>query len=83
MVASPHILGGRIWKEDAVPIITVNGPPVEDLERKREFVKDVTDAAARFYEFPKEKIAVLIKENRPENVGVGGRLIADRVKPAE
>lgn len=64
-----------------MPIITVDGPRVEDLGRKREFVRDVTDAAAKFYEFPKEKIAVLIKENRPENVGVGGELVLDRFKP--
>ncbi len=66
-----------------MPIITVDGPRVEDLGKKREFVRDVTDAAAKFYELPKETIAVLIKENRPENVGVGGQLVADRVKPAE
>ena len=32
------------------------------------------------YKLPKGYIVVVIKENSPENVGVGGELIIDRIK---
>jgi len=38
----------------------------------------LTDAATEVYGMDKEHIIVLIQENAPENVGVGGQLIADR-----
>ena len=40
----------------------------------------MTDAATKFYGVPKESIVVVIKENSPDNVGVGGQLIIDRKK---
>ena len=58
-----------------MPTITVEGPPIE-VERKRQLVKKLYDAAVEVYRI--EHITVLIKENPPENVGVGGRLLADR-----
>ncbi len=62
-----------------MPIITVEGPPVEDVERKRAFVKRVTDAACEFYpHLRRDVIVVLIKENAAENVASGGELICDR-----
>ena len=61
-----------------MPIITVEGPKIKDLERKRQLVKRVTDAAVEAYDI--EDIIVLIKENAPENVGINGRLKADRSK---
>lgn len=66
-----------------MPIITVDGPAVEEVGKKREFVRDVTDAATRLYGFPEKMIAVLIRENRPENVGVGGQLVIDRPEPSQ
>ena len=61
-----------------MPTINVEGPFIKDIDKKRTFVQELTDAAARAYGLPKEAMIVLIKENPPENVGVGGRLIADR-----
>ncbi len=66
-----------------MPGITIQGPPIEDLDKKRELVKELTDAAAKAYGMSKEKIHVLIKENLPENVGVAGELIIDRKKRSE
>jgi len=58
-----------------MPTIIVNGPPI-DVEKKRQLVKGVTEAAVGVYgTIP---ITVLIKENPPENVGVSGELLADR-----
>ena len=59
-----------------MPIITVEGPAIPDVATKREFVKRLTEVATDIYKL--EHIIVLIRENPPENVGVEGKLVADR-----
>ncbi len=61
-----------------MPDIIIEGPIIKDLDIKRTLVREMTDAATKAYGLPKEAIVVLIKENPPENVGVGGKLIIDR-----
>ncbi len=61
-----------------MPTIYLDGPPVADLDRKRRAVKEITEAASRYYGIPGEAMVVIIKENPPENVGLAGRLLADR-----
>ena len=61
-----------------MPNITIEGPVLKDIGRKRKLVEEMTDAAVKAYDLPREAIVVLIKENQPENVGVGGKLIIDR-----
>ena len=61
-----------------MPTITVEGPATNNLANKRKLVKKLTEAAVDFYGFPADTIVVVIKENAPENVGVGGTLVADR-----
>jgi len=63
-----------------MPTITVEGPPLE-VEKKRELVKKLYDTAVDIFKI--EHIVVLIKENKPENVGVNGVLIIDRGKKNE
>ena len=63
-----------------MPNITVEGPAIKELEKKRTLAKEMTEAAVRAYGLPKEVIVVVIKENPPENVSVGGQLIIDRRK---
>jgi 4-oxalocrotonate tautomerase len=65
-------------KGEAMPIITMDGPPIKDLNKKREMVGAMTDLAAKFYSLPPETIVIVIKENSPENVSVGGELVIDR-----
>ena len=60
-----------------MPIINIDGPPIANLETRRSLVNELTAAAARAYAMPEEKIIVLIRENTPEQVAVGGKLIAD------
>jgi len=62
-----------------MPVITVEGGNI-DIERKRQLVKKLTDAASEVYALPKEAIIVLIKENSMDNVGSGGTLISDKHK---
>jgi len=61
-----------------MPNINIEGPVIEDVNTKRTLVQELTDAATKAYDLPQEAIIVLIKENPPENVGVGGKLIIDR-----
>ncbi|MEA2032996.1 MAG: 4-oxalocrotonate tautomerase DmpI [Euryarchaeota archaeon] len=61
-----------------MPNVTIDGPKIEDVEIKRVLVKEITDALEKAYKIPREAYVVLIKENLPENVGVGGKLILDR-----
>ena len=63
-----------------MPTITVEGPPIEEFERKRQLVKDITEAATKTFGLSKEVIVVIIKENTPDNVSVGGQLIIDRLQ---
>ena len=61
-----------------MPLITVEGPKIAEIERKRVFVEKLSDAAVEAYGIAREHIIVLIHESLPENVGVGGQLVADR-----
>ncbi len=61
-----------------MPNITIDGPKIENLEVKRNLIKEITIAVERAYNIPKEHIIIVIKENLPENVGIGGILISDR-----
>ena len=61
-----------------MPIIRTEGPPVKEVDKKRAFVKTVTEAAATLYGMPEHSIIVVFQENRPDNVSVGGQLIIDR-----
>ena len=63
-----------------MPSVIINGPRIEDVEVKRVLVKEITDALEKAYKIQREAYSVVIKENLPENVGVGGELISDRLK---
>jgi 4-oxalocrotonate tautomerase len=60
-----------------MPIITLEGPVITDLEQRRRFIRELTDAAVKAYGLPQEKIVVILHENSREQVGVGGALLAD------
>ncbi|MGA1862602.1 tautomerase family protein [Deferribacter thermophilus] len=66
-----------------MPIITAEGPKINDLEKRKEFVKTVTEAASKYFNLPEESIIILIKENSPENVSVGGKLISEKNKDSK
>ena len=61
-----------------MPVITIEGPPIADMAKRRELTENLTRSAAEAYAMPKEKIIILIRENRPDQVAVGGELISDR-----
>lgn len=47
-------------------------------EKKAQLVAEVTESTARITGLPKETVYVFIKENAPENIGVGGVLLPER-----
>ena len=63
-----------------MPNITIDGPILDDLDVKRILMKEITESIVKAYNIPKEHIIVVIKENSPNNVSVGGTLISDRKK---
>ena len=44
-------------------------------EKKAQLVKEITESTSRLTGLPHQAIFVFIKENEPENVGVGGVLL--------
>ena len=61
-----------------MPVIIVEGPVLEGVDRKRELSRKLTDVAAAAYGFSKNSFLVLIKENADENIALGGELMSDR-----
>jgi phenylpyruvate tautomerase PptA (4-oxalocrotonate tautomerase family) len=68
-------IGSRRRTPDT-PVITTTGPIVE-VETKRESARGATEVASSAYGLPAEKIVVIICENAPENIAVGGVLKVD------
>ncbi len=60
-----------------MPIITIDGPKVCDIDRKRDFADKVTKLVAEFYKINPEAIVLILKENALENIASGGRLVID------
>jgi len=59
-----------------MPVIIFEGPRLT-REQKEQLVNEFASAAARITNLSPDKIITLIKENSPEDVGVGTQLLAD------
>ncbi|GEM_PF-250992 len=66
-------------KEVKMPNVYVDGPKL-DLDKKRRLAVEITDALERAYGLPRQVYVVIIRDNPPENVCVGGVMICDREK---
>ncbi len=64
-----------------MPVITVEGPELKDMEKKRAFAKALTEAATKAYALPQEAMVVILHENPLECVASGGELVCDRGAP--
>jgi len=60
-----------------IPNITIDGPKIENIEIKRVLIQEITDSIEKAYKIPRDHIVVVINEQSPEDVGVGGKLISD------
>lgn len=61
-----------------MPVITIEGPKIADLDKKRKLAQEVTDAASKAFALPNETIIIILHETSPECVASGGELICDR-----
>ena len=62
-----------------MPNVVIDGPKINDLEVKRQLIKEITDALEKAYKIPRNAYIIVIRENSLENVGVGGKLLTDRI----
>jgi 4-oxalocrotonate tautomerase family enzyme len=60
-----------------MPTTIIEGPPLP-LNKKRELVSAITDIISRTYEWPAERVIVILHENPDENVARGGILLSDK-----
>ena len=63
-----------------MPSITIEGPPLEDLDRKRILVREMTDSMVKAYGLRPEIFTIVFHDNPPENVSSGGELLVDKWK---
>ncbi len=61
-----------------MPIITIDGPKLSK-EQKKDLVESFTREAVRVTKIPIQGFVVLINENDPDNVGVAGELLSDKM----
>jgi 4-oxalocrotonate tautomerase family enzyme len=61
-----------------MPVIIVEGPALDDMEKKRALAKKLTDAAVEVYGLPASAMVVCVHENPLENVATAGCLVCDR-----
>lgn len=62
-----------------MPTIFFYGPDLEQ-EKKRELVRSFTEAASKATGIDKSAFVVYLRKSMPDEVGVGGELLADRQK---
>lgn len=59
-----------------MPATIIEGPPLP-LNKRRELVSAFTDIMSRTYEWPAERVIVIIHENPDGNVARGGIMLSD------
>ncbi|MDW7730213.1 MAG: 4-oxalocrotonate tautomerase DmpI [Bacillota bacterium] len=62
-----------------MPTIFFYGPELE-TDKKRDLIRSFTEAASAATGIDKSAFVVYLRESSPEQVGVGGELLADRRK---
>ena len=60
-----------------MPTVIIEGPPLP-LDKKRQIVSAITDIISRIYEWPAERVVVIVHENPDENVSRGGILLSNK-----
>ena len=65
-----------------MPTIIFYGPKL-DKDKRREMIKSFTETASALTGIDKAAFTILLRESGPENVGVGGELLEDRLKRSD
>jgi 4-oxalocrotonate tautomerase len=63
-----------------MPVINVNMLTGRTKEQKQQIVAGITDVMVNVAGAKKEGIVVVINETSPENYGLGGELMVDKLK---
>ncbi|ABB14680.1 MULTISPECIES: 4-oxalocrotonate tautomerase DmpI [Carboxydothermus] len=59
-----------------MPVIQIDAGPMSK-EKKAELIKNLTDAASSTLNIPPQAFIVIIRENSLDNVGSGGKPLAE------
>jgi len=62
-----------------MPTIFFYGPEME-VEKKRELIKEFTEAASKATGIDQSAFVVYLRNSKPDEVGVGGKLLSERMK---
>jgi len=62
-----------------MPIIHVDCPQLSK-EKKKALVEKLTQVSKEVMEIPEQAFTIIIHENGPDNVGVGGKLLSEMKK---
>lgn len=62
-----------------MPTIFFYGPKL-NKEKSREMIRSFTETASRLTGIERSAFVVYLRESTPENVGVAGELLEDRLK---
>lgn len=62
-----------------MPTIFFYGPKL-DREKKRQLISSFTETASRLTGIDKSAFVVYLRPSSPEDVGVGGELLEDRLR---
>jgi 4-oxalocrotonate tautomerase len=62
-----------------MPVIVFEGGRLS-REQKEELIRGFTEVAHRVTGIPREAFTVLLKENEPDSVGVGGEPLSKRLR---
>lgn len=60
-----------------MPVITVEAAKLTK-EQKAVLAKEMTETASRVMNLPPQAFYVFLKENDPENIGIGGLLLSEK-----
>jgi len=61
-----------------MPVITVEAGKM-DKNQKELLVKELTQKASEILNIPPQAFVTLLKENNPDNIGVGGQLLSEKI----
>ena len=58
-----------------MPVITIEAGAMEK-EQKNNLIKNFTREASAILDIPQDAFIVVIKENNPDNIGTGGKMLS-------
>lgn len=58
-----------------MPIITIEAGKM-DKEQKEALIQKFTVAASNVLKLPEQAFVVILKENNPDNIGTGGKMLS-------